>query len=48
MTLTSKQMVLIRYHSKKSWVSTKDIVDWINEWKVTITEIVNGILWEKA
>lgn len=45
---TPKQMVLLRYQAKKAWISMDDLVQWVEEWKVTITEICSGILWVKA
>lgn len=46
--LSDKQMNLLRYKAKEAGLEVATLVVWIKQGKLSITEIMQGILWKKA
>ena len=47
MKLTPNQKKLLKYHAKKADMEYEPIAKRVEEWTVTITEIINWILWTR-
>jgi len=43
--MTDKQLKLIEYVAHKSQIEYDEIVEWVERWVVTISELMDGILW---
>jgi len=46
--LTSAQIKLIMFYSVRAKVDYAEVIKWVEEWKTTIQEIKQGILWIKV
>jgi hypothetical protein len=46
MELTPSQLKLVVHYWEKNHVDVPMLIDWVEGWKVKISEIINGILWQ--